>query len=179
MGGVSHALRLFIKELGKELVMPYMKRCMEGSTHLQKHITEAMGRCGLKNPNPATTQPQEKVGHGQVKRKRCKICPAVNDRKNRSCTDQITTLRIILEWNSPFYVNFFDYEKAFDSVDRQIWKLLRHYGVPEKITNIRNSYEGIDWVMKTSTAQKRNGIQWTQLDDLDIADDLALLSHTQ
>ncbi|KAJ8333779.1 hypothetical protein SKAU_G00410980 [Synaphobranchus kaupii] len=39
-----------------------------------------------------------------------------------------------------------------------------------------------DWVMNTSTAQKRNGIQWTlwtQLDDLDFADDLALLSHTQ
>ncbi|KAJ8403677.1 hypothetical protein AAFF_G00350030 [Aldrovandia affinis] len=55
IGGVSHARRLFIKELGKELVMPYMKRRMEGSTHLHKHITEAMGRCGLKNPNPATT----------------------------------------------------------------------------------------------------------------------------
>jgi hypothetical protein len=40
----------------------------------------------------------------------------------------------------------------------------------------------IDWVMKTSTAQRRNGIQWTlwtQLDDLDFADDLALLSHSQ
>ena len=39
-----------------------------------------------------------------------------------------------------------------------------------------------DWVMKTSTAQKRNGIQWslwTQLDDLNFADNLALLSHTQ
>ena len=40
-------------------------------------------------------------------------------RKDRSCTDQIATLRIILEqlreWNSPFYVNFIDYEKAFDS----------------------------------------------------------------
>ena len=144
-------------------------------------------------------------------------------RANRSCTDQIATLRIILEqsleWNSPLYVNFIDYEKAFDSVDRQtLWRLLRHYGVPQKITNIiRNSYEGmtcrvvhgqqvtdafqvktgvrqgcllspllfllaIDWVMKTSTQQKRNGIQWTlwdQLDDLDFADDLALLSHTQ
>ncbi|KAK7107318.1 hypothetical protein V1264_015265 [Littorina saxatilis] len=144
-------------------------------------------------------------------------------RKERSCTDQIATLRIILEqsleWNSPLYVNFLDYEKAFDSVDRQtLWKLLRHYGVPEKITNIiKKSYEkmtcrivhgrqltdafevrtgvrqgcllspflfllAIDWVMKTSTDQKRNGIQWTlwtQLDDLDFADDLALLSHTQ
>ena len=40
----------------------------------------------------------------------------------------------------------------------------------------------IDWVMKTSTQQSRNGIQWTlwdQLEDLDFADDLALLSHTQ
>ncbi|KAL3872436.1 hypothetical protein ACJMK2_040364 [Sinanodonta woodiana] len=34
-------------------------------------------------------------------------------RKERSCTDQIATLRIILEqsleWNSPLYVNFLDY----------------------------------------------------------------------
>ena len=122
-------------------------------------------------------------------------------RKERSCTDQIATLRIILEqsleWNSPLYVNFIDYEKALDSVDRQtLWRLLRHYGVPEKMTNInRKSYEGmtcrvvhgrqltdafevrtgvrqgcllspflfllaIDWIMKMSTDQKRNGIQW-------------------
>ena len=144
-------------------------------------------------------------------------------RKDRSCTDQIAALRIIveqsIEWNSPLYINFVDYEKAFDSLDREtLWKLLRHYGVPTKIvTIIRNSYEGltckvvhggqlseafqvrtgvrqgcllspflflmaIDWIMKTSTAQKRCGIQWTpwrQLDDLDYADDLALLSHTQ
>ncbi len=70
-------------------------------------------------------------------------------RKERSCTDQIATLRIILEqsleWNSSLYVNFIDYEKAFDSMGRgTLWKLLRHYGVPEKITNIiKNSYEGM------------------------------------
>ncbi|VDO49920.1 unnamed protein product, partial [Schistosoma margrebowiei] len=67
----------------------------------------------------------------------------------RSCTDQIATLRIIVEqsveWNSSLYINFIDYEKAFDSVDRRtLWKLLRHYGVPEKIVNIiRNSYDGL------------------------------------
>ncbi|KAH3884636.1 hypothetical protein DPMN_008620 [Dreissena polymorpha] len=36
--------------------------------------------------------------------------------------------------------------------------------------------------MNTSTEQKRNGFQWTlwqQLEDLDFADDLALLFHTQ
>ena len=39
-----------------------------------------------------------------------------------------------LEWNSLLYINFIHYEKAFDSVDREtMWKLLRHYGVPEKI----------------------------------------------
>ena len=37
-------------------------------------------------------------------------------------------------------------------------------------------------MLKTSTAQRGNGIQWTpwtKLDDLDFADDLALLSRTQ
>ena len=145
-------------------------------------------------------------------------------RKNRSCKDQIATLRIILEqsleWRTPLYVNFLDYEKAFDSVDRTtLWKLLRHYGVPEKLVSlIRTSYDGmsckvvdgqqltesfqvhtgvrqgcllspflfllaIDWIMRESTANSRNGIQWTlmgpQLDDLDFADDLALLSSTR
>lgn len=144
-------------------------------------------------------------------------------RKNRSCIDQIATLRIILEqsleWNSPLYINFVDFEKAFDSVDGEtLWRLLSDYGVPEKITRIiRNSYEGmtcrvvhggklteafhirtgvrqgcllspflfllaIDWIMKTSSVERHNGIQWTpwtQLDDLDFADDIALLSHTQ
>ncbi|VDO52612.1 unnamed protein product [Schistosoma margrebowiei] len=36
--------------------------------------------------------------------------------------------------------------------------------------------------MKTSTSERKHGIQWTaqnQLDDLDFADDLALLSHTR
>ncbi|VDP38385.1 unnamed protein product [Schistosoma mattheei] len=70
-------------------------------------------------------------------------------RKDRSCTDQITTLRIIVEqsndWNSTLHINFIDYGKAFDSVDRRtLWKLPRHYGVPEKIVNIiQNSYDGL------------------------------------
>ncbi|VDO90887.1 unnamed protein product [Schistosoma margrebowiei] len=143
-------------------------------------------------------------------------------RKDRSCTDQIATLRIIVEqsveWNSSLYINFIDYEKAFDSVDRRTsWKLLRHYGVPEKIVNIiRNSYDGlqckvvhggqltdafqvrtgvrqacllsaflfllvVDWIMRTLTSEGKHGIQWTaqnQSDDLNFADELALLSHT-
>ncbi|VDP64214.1 unnamed protein product [Schistosoma curassoni] len=70
-------------------------------------------------------------------------------RKYQSCTDQIATLWIILEqsveWNSSLYINFIDYEKASDSVDRRmLWKLLPHYGVLEKIVNIiRSSYDGL------------------------------------
>ena len=57
-------------------------------------------------------------------------------RKNRS-------LRIIaeqsLEWNTSFYITFIDFEKAFDSVDHStLWKILRHYGIPEKF--IQQSY---------------------------------------
>ncbi|VDP67779.1 unnamed protein product [Schistosoma mattheei] len=68
-------------------------------------------------------------------------------RKDRSCTDRVATLRIIfelpVEWNSTVYINFVDCEKSFDSVDRRtLWKLLRRYGVPEKIVNIiGNSYD--------------------------------------
>ncbi|VDO51636.1 unnamed protein product [Schistosoma margrebowiei] len=71
-------------------------------------------------------------------------------RKDRSCTDQIATLRIIveqsIEWNSSLYINFIHYKKSFDSVDRKtLWKLLRHYGVPHKIVNIiQNSNDGLN-----------------------------------
>ena len=39
----------------------------------------------------------------------------------------------------------------------------------------------IDWIMRTTTTGRNNGIQWThwtQLDALDFADDQALLSHS-
>ena len=65
-------------------------------------------------------------------------------RAGRSCTDQIATLRIIIEqsieWQSPLYINFVDYRKAFDMVDRStIWSILRHYGIPRKIVAIIRS----------------------------------------
>ena len=145
-------------------------------------------------------------------------------RKNNSCTDHIASLRIIveqcIEWQSSLFINFVDFEKAFDSLDRTIlWQLLRHYGIPIKLVNIiKCMYVGftgqviangklsdalhiktgvrqgcllspllfliaIDWVMKMSVDGQRTGIQWNpfeQLEDLDFADDLALISgsHT-
>nr|KAG5694296.1 hypothetical protein BaRGS_032014 [Batillaria attramentaria] len=62
-------------------------------------------------------------------------------RNDRSCTDHIATMRIIieqsLEWQTPLYSTFVDFQKAFDSVDREvIWKLMSHYGFPPKFVNI-------------------------------------------
>ena len=112
-----------------------------------------------------------------------------------------------------------DFEKAFDSVDQDtIWKLLHHYGFPQKFINIiQQLYKdsncqiihngtltdplavktgvrqgcmlsptiflmAIDWIMRNTTKTSKTGIQWTltnQLEDLDYADDICLLSHTQ
>ena len=69
-------------------------------------------------------------------------------RKERSCTDQIATLRIIveqcIEWRSPLYMCFIDFEKAFDSVDRStMWNILSNYGLPRKfISIIKALYDG-------------------------------------
>ncbi|VDP35797.1 unnamed protein product [Schistosoma curassoni] len=90
-------------------------------------------------------------------------------RKDRSCTDQIATLRIIveqsIEWNSSLYINFIDYEKAFDSVDRTtLWKP-RHYGVPkntlrrEMETDVRKMDK--NWIELERKAQDRVG--WRML----------------
>ena len=61
--------------------------------------------------------------------------------KERSCCNQIATLRIIveqtLEWNTGLYVVFVEFEKAFNSVDQEVLcKILWHYGVPEKIVKV-------------------------------------------
>ncbi|KAJ8356898.1 hypothetical protein SKAU_G00196920 [Synaphobranchus kaupii] len=145
-------------------------------------------------------------------------------RKGRGCTDQIFTLRNIieqcLEWNYPLYINFIDFQKAFDSLHRDtLWKIVQSYGVtPKLIALIKMFYHrfecsvitngnltdwfpvksgvrqgciispillliAIDWSMRKTTSDKPRGIQWTlftQLEDLDYADDLAILStnHT-
>ena len=58
-------------------------------------------------------------------------------RQDKSCTDQIATLRIIVEqsikWNSSLYVNFVDYEKTFDSLaGRHFGKYYDTMGCPRK-----------------------------------------------
>ena len=142
-------------------------------------------------------------------------------RANRSCNDQITTLRIIIEqseeFNASLLTTFVDFEKAFDKLNRKaLWNLLKKYGFPEKyITIIQQLYDNhsirilyenqrsdpvnietgvrqgcilsptlflvaIDWIMRKST--NNTGITWKvfkNLEDLDFADDLCLLSSNK
>ncbi|BFY97740.1 hypothetical protein BsWGS_00780 [Bradybaena similaris] len=143
-------------------------------------------------------------------------------RPHRSCTDQIFTLRTIIEESaelrSPLVINFIDFQKAFDSVHRpSLWKILEIYGFPAKYINIINAFYtdsaccvktengnsdwfpvntgvkqgcvmspmlfgiAIDWVMRKSTSEIQQGIKWIGneiLEDLDFADDVALLSKS-
>ena len=66
-------------------------------------------------------------------------------RKNRSCVDQIYTLRSIIhnftEYNLPLYINFVDFKSAFDCINREfIWKALDHYGLPSKYIRIVQAF---------------------------------------
>jgi len=67
---------------------------------------------------------------------------------NRSCVDQINTLRVIIEqsveFQSPLYMLFVDYQRAFDSLSRTwIWDELKVRGLPSKFVNIiKECYEG-------------------------------------
>ena len=62
-------------------------------------------------------------------------------RKHRSCVDLINTLRIIpeqsVEWQAILHVTFIDFEKAFDSVKREVmWFQLQEYGIKRKTIQI-------------------------------------------
>ena len=62
-------------------------------------------------------------------------------RKGKGTSDQIFILRNIIEqsveWQAPLYLNFIDFEKAFDSIHREtLWKIMELYGVPSKISTV-------------------------------------------
>ena len=76
-------------------------------------------------------------------------------RGGRSCSEQIFTLRNIIEQTIEFQesaiVNFIDFLKTFDSVHRPIlWKILASYGIPEKYINIFKAlYKNFSCCLKT------------------------------
>ena len=62
-------------------------------------------------------------------------------RKGRGTTDQIFILRNIIEqvseWQATLYLNFEDFEKAFDSIHREsLWVIMAKYGITEKIVKM-------------------------------------------
>lgn len=62
-------------------------------------------------------------------------------RPGKSCTDHISSLRIIIEqsaeFNSPLYMAFVDFERAFDTVQRNaIWSALEEFGTPIKLIRL-------------------------------------------
>ena len=67
-------------------------------------------------------------------------------RSGRSCSEQILTLRNIIEqsceFNQKVFINFVDFKKVFDSIHREsVWKIAKIYGIPEKYINIfKNLY---------------------------------------
>jgi hypothetical protein len=68
-------------------------------------------------------------------------------RENRACVDQINTLRIIteqsMEFRSPPYLGFVDFERAFDSVTRSSTiQAMKISGIPEKIIQLIDEMYG-------------------------------------
>lgn len=60
-------------------------------------------------------------------------------RKGRGCVDHIFTLRNIIEqcteWPRQLYINFVDFEKAFDSIHRDsLWRILQAYVFQNKLS---------------------------------------------
>ena len=86
-------------------------------------------------------------------------------RAGRSTTEQIFILRNIveqaIEWNSNLYLCFIDFEKAFDSVHRDmLWKIMRSYGIPSKLIRIiKAMYNESECAVQTGSGL----IEWFQV----------------
>ncbi|KAJ4434340.1 hypothetical protein ANN_22899 [Periplaneta americana] len=62
-------------------------------------------------------------------------------RKNRSCIDCVFSISQMIEknreYNIPTYIAFIDYNKAFDTVNRQkLWEVLRSKGIPDHLIRV-------------------------------------------
>ena len=77
-------------------------------------------------------------------------------RPGRSCIEHIHVLRRILEGckdkNIPIIASYVDFKKAFDLIDRdQMFKILRHYGIPDDIVQSIAVLYSIHRVLSLST----------------------------
>ncbi|XP_078371407.1 uncharacterized protein LOC144655059 [Oculina patagonica] len=161
-----------------------------GSVVLQVfcHMTDDLGECGGGGWTPVIKIDGQKEQAGF--------------RGNRSTINQIFALRNILEqvneWNAILYTHLIDFEKAFDSVHREsLSNIMSMYGIPEELIALvkvmynnfectvldegekQNGFKSSQEVMSRTTEGRRTGIRWkftSVLEDLDFADDIALLS---
>lgn len=65
--------------------------------------------------------------------------------QGRGKTQQLFTLGNIIEqgteWNSLLFVNFVDFEKAFDSIHREsLWSITKLYGIEKLVRIVNRSY---------------------------------------
>ena len=61
-------------------------------------------------------------------------------RRGRGTAEPLFILRNIIEqaneWQSSLYINFIEFRKAFDGVERvKLWKILEYYDIPSEIVN--------------------------------------------
>ena len=76
-------------------------------------------------------------------------------RKGRETRDKIANICWIIkkarEFQKNIYFHFFDYTKAFDSVDHnKLWKILKEIGLPDHLTYLlRNLYVGQEATVRT------------------------------
>ena len=95
--------------------------------------------------------PAKLLGRSMIRRLRDGIeeklrCEQAGFRPKRGTAEHIFILRNIveqaIEWHSCIYLIFVDYEKAFDSIDREtLWKIMKSYGIPDKfITMVKAFY---------------------------------------
>ena len=70
--------------------------------------------------------------------------------------------RQCIEWNTPLYINFIDFWKAFDSVHCDtLWKTLWSYGVPPKIVTLMELFYQ---QFKCSVIVDRNLSEWFRVE---------------
>ena len=86
-------------------------------------------------------------------------------REDRSTIGRIFTLRNILEqvneWNAILYTHFIDFEKAFDSVNREsLWNIMSVYGIPgELIIMVEMIYNNF----KCAVLEEGETTEWFQV----------------
>lgn len=88
-------------------------------------------------------------------------------RQGRSCADHINTLRIIIEqsaeYNTPLYLLFVDFERAFDTISRNsMWSALTYKGIPDKIViMIRELYRDAQCRVRFNGNESRSFVPGT------------------